>query len=231
MRLPKMALRTFENTGAGAVYAGRMRNRPHGGRKTGNYTGKWGWAAGKQPRAGRALLGEGQRLGLAVLLVKGEELVRVERHALLADLEVQVRAGGAAGAAHLRDVLALQDDHCALDGANLTVTEPVVHWPLDRLELPQCRLLILQPPVPLTDALRGAAATVARHRPFVLAGLLTPEEPKVWAEVLPKEDYVVRVFALREIDAQLRAVPQGKHSRTLILVAKPRNKTPNDRRS
>ncbi len=128
-------------------------------------------------------------------------------------------------------VLALQDDHCALDGANLTVTEPVVHWPLDRLELPQCRLLILQPPVPLTDALRGAAATVARHRPFVLAGLLTPEEPKVWAEVLPKEDYVVRVFALREIDAQLRAVPQGKHSRTLILVAKPRNKTPNDRRS
>jgi len=116
----------------------------------------------------------------------------------------------------------VQDDHSPLDGSNQPVSEPVIHWPLDRLELPHCRLIVQQSPVPLIAALQGAAATVTRHRPFILAGLLKPEELPVWQHVLRDEDYEVRPYLLKDLDAGFTRDLEQLEDRSLILVAQPR---------
>ena len=120
--------------------------------------------------------------------------------------------------------LALQDDHVAIAESNRPVSEPVVHWPLDRLALPRCRLLVIQSPVPLLKALHGAAETVARHRPFVVAGLLRSNELESWRSILRDEDYAVRAFPLRQIDAALRSETPEEKEDALVLVAEPRRK-------
>lgn len=118
--------------------------------------------------------------------------------------------------------LVLQDDHVALARSNQLVREPVIHWPLDRLELPHCRLIVLQSPIPLLEALQGAANTVARHRPFVVAGLVRPEELTGWQQVLRDEDYIVRSFRLKDLDVEFARDPAGSDDRSLVIVAEPR---------
>src|SRR2546430_12007235 len=67
--------------------------------------------AGTTPR-GRELAGAGERRGSGA---GGEKARRILRRAAVANLEVQVRAGGAAGIACERDAPAAQHDVALLD--------------------------------------------------------------------------------------------------------------------
>ena len=61
LRLPKMALRTFANTGAGAWAGNDAKPAPTGPERGGNYKVKWGRPAGMQAPAGPELTGAGPR--------------------------------------------------------------------------------------------------------------------------------------------------------------------------
>ena len=115
--------------------------------------------------------------------------------------------------------LAVQDDHVSTELANQPQREPVIHWPVDRLDLAACRLIVLQTPVPLLQALQGAAGTVARHRPFIVAGLLRPEDVEAWQRALPEANYIVRTYRLKDLDEALASRPDDG---SLILIAEPR---------
>jgi len=90
---------------------------------------------------------------------------------------------------------------------------------VDRLDLAACRLIVLQTPVPLLQALQGAAGTVARHRPFIVAGLLRPEDVEAWQRALPEANYIVRTYRLKDLDEALASRPDDG---SLILIAEPR---------
>jgi hypothetical protein len=115
--------------------------------------------------------------------------------------------------------LSLRDDHVPTAESNQSVTEPVVCWPLDRLELPHCRLLVVQAPVPMVPALEGAAETLLRHRPFVVAGPVCREDFPELVRVLRDASYDVKAVPLHEFDLGMASLPDEK---ALIFVAQPR---------
>ena len=94
--------------------------------------------------------------------------------------------------------LAPQDEHVASAASNQLVREPVLRWPLDLLELPQCRLIVLQTPVPLVAALQGTLKTVARVRPTLVAGGVRAGEVAVWQDTLQGLGYTLRLHSLAE---------------------------------
>src|SRR5262249_48463528 len=127
LRLPKIALRAVLSTRGRRRKRGRCEARP---KRAGNpklYRVRWGRVPLSQPR--EALVLE-RRSDQYVALAERQELVGIQRDALLAHLEVQVRAGGAAGRADLGDELALHHHvahlHEALGKVRVARREPVV---------------------------------------------------------------------------------------------------------
>ena len=117
--------------------------------------------------------------------------------------------------------LSLRDDHSPMAESNQPVAERVVSWPLDRLRLPQCRLLVIQAPVPMVPALEGAAETLGRHMPFVVAGPVRREEVPELVRVLGDARYDVKAVPLHARDGNRTGISGDK---TLIVVAQPRLK-------
>ncbi len=110
--------------------------------------------------------------------------------------------------------LAPQDEHVAIDVSNQLVCEPVLSWPLDLLELPQCSLIVLQRPVPFALALKGAFKTVTRLRPTLVAAGVKPEELATCQFILQGLDYRLELLPLGEARDHI--------ADTSVLVAKPR---------
>lgn len=117
--------------------------------------------------------------------------------------------------------LSLREDHVATAASNLTIAEPVVCWPLDRLDIGRCRLIIIQAPVPVISALRAAVATVRKHRPFIVAGPIRPEEVPGCTGILGEDNYIVKAVRLHAVDETLADLQDNG---SLILVAQPRKK-------
>jgi hypothetical protein len=114
--------------------------------------------------------------------------------------------------------LAPQDEHGALAACNQPVREPVPSWPLDLLELHQCRLIVVQRPIPVVAALQGALKTVARLRPTLIAGGLRAAEVAAWRAALQGLGYTLRLHPLATGDETL--------SDLSVLVAEPDPQAP-----
>ena len=91
--------------------------------------------------------------------------------------------------------LALDEDHLATAAANQLVEEPVPAWPLDALQLNHCRLIVLQRPIPMLEALAAAAATIERLRPTILAADVSPDQLPLWRAALEPHRYDIRIMA------------------------------------
>jgi hypothetical protein len=92
--------------------------------------------------------------------------------------------------------LRIDDDFSPLALANGAEAESVVCWPLDSLPLPACRLLAVLAPLPLLSVLKGAAATIGRLRPVVVAGVFDRRHSQALASFFDPLVYSVRVLPL-----------------------------------
>ncbi len=117
--------------------------------------------------------------------------------------------------------LSLREDHAATAASNLMTADPVVCWPLDRLDIGRCRLIIIQAPVPVISALEAAVKTVRKHRPFVVAGPIRSQEVPGCTRILGEDKYTVKAVRLHAVDETLADLEDDG---TLILVAQPRRK-------
>jgi hypothetical protein len=107
------------------------------------------------------------------------------------------------------------DEHQPLQLANSTVPEPVVCWPLDALNLPACRLLVVCLPLPLLAVLQGARATLERLRPVALAGVFSRRSSAALESFFVGLGYRVRIVELGDATHPDRPALFG------ILVAEP----------
>lgn len=128
---------------------------------------------------------------------------------------------GAGFALHMLPRLMPQDEHVASAMGSQQVGEPVPGWPLDLLNLPQCRLIVIQTPVPLLAALKGALKTITRLRPVIVAGGIQPEEVADWAAALQGLAYTVTMHRLADLDEVLAADPSARAAGMCVLVAGP----------
>jgi hypothetical protein len=110
--------------------------------------------------------------------------------------------------------LRIDDEFTPLSLSNCAEPEQVVCWPLDALNLPVCRMLVVLAPLPLLSVLKGAALTIGRLRPVVVAGVFDMRHRQVMESLFDPLAYRVRIMTVGD-PAQSSAVQHG------ILVAEP----------
>ena len=115
--------------------------------------------------------------------------------------------------------LDVDDDHLPAAPDNQPATEPVPSWPLDAMALEQCRLIVLQQPAPMLEALGGARETLARLRPTVLALDVARERLPQWHALLGPLAYRVRVVTFGAAGQPLSPASTG--SGRLVVIAEP----------
>jgi len=118
-----------------------------------------------------------------------------------------------------RRALALDEDHVATAAANQLVEEPVPAWPLDALQLRHCRLIVLQRPIPMLEALAAAAATIERLRPTILAADVSPDQLPLWQAALEPYRYDIRIVAPQlPPDTQLESDRASARSGCIVIA-------------
>ena len=120
--------------------------------------------------------------------------------------------------------LATDDDHLPTDSGNRMATEPVPGWSLDAMVLAQCRLIVLQHPAPMLEALRGAHETLGRLRPTVLAADVAHGQLPQWRALLDPLSYRLRVIAFDASGQTLSTAPDGPGR--LLVIAEPASSLP-----
>ena len=114
------------------------------------------------------------------------------------------------------------DDHFAHASGNQMIREQVPAWPLDSMSVNRCRLIVMQRPTPMLDALRGLHATLKRLKPAVLAAGVNRAQLPQWIALLDPLGYRLRVFKLDQ-DGNLTAAAQDADgSAVLMVIAEPK---------
>ena len=107
------------------------------------------------------------------------------------------------------------DDYCSLMQSNSTKIEAVISWPLDTLQLDNCRLLLVSAPMPFGACLQGARDTIERLRPVVIIGLIRPPDDVMIRQFFNGLNYQIQTLNIGSSQAA------NQPPRWRMLVAQP----------
>ncbi len=120
---------------------------------------------------------------------------------------------GAGGERFLEiDEVDLLSPHAESFSGNAHTKTRVACRQIDELQLPICRLLTVQPPLPFREVLNGALDTLKRCRPIVMAIPFPYNQAAMFSDVFNGLDY--RLWCFR----QLPALPDGQPSACFVAV-------------